>query len=265
MDAVFKALSDATRRQLLDALRERDGQTLTELESGLGMTRFGVMKHLKILEAARLVTSRKSGRFKHHYLNAVPLQAALDRWVEPFRVKPLAQQALDIKTLAEGATRMTQTALKAASAAKPDVVLETFIAADADAVWEALTSSEISKLYHFMGAEVRGEPKVGGRLDQFLPDGSMMIGMEVLACDPPRLLEMSFEPHWAGPDVPLAHSRCRYEIEAQGATTKFTILHFDVPEGQEGIAEGWAKVASALKTYLETGKTLELAAPGAGE
>ncbi|MEM1365993.1 MAG: helix-turn-helix domain-containing protein, partial [Pseudomonadota bacterium] len=74
MDEVFKALADATRRALLDSLRERDGQTLTELEAGLAkqsdMTRFGVMKHLKVLEAANLVSTRKVGRFKHHYLNA---------------------------------------------------------------------------------------------------------------------------------------------------------------------------------------------------
>ncbi|MEM7567203.1 MAG: metalloregulator ArsR/SmtB family transcription factor, partial [Pseudomonadota bacterium] len=70
MDAIFKALGDGTRRHILDRLRARDGQTLTELEADLGMTRFGVMKHLKVLEEAGLVTTRKVGRFKHHYLNA---------------------------------------------------------------------------------------------------------------------------------------------------------------------------------------------------
>ena len=84
MDAVFKALSDPTRRQLLDTLRDRGGLTLTQLEEGLGMTRFGVMKHLKVLEAANLVVTRRDGRFKHHYLNALPLQEVADRWMAPY-------------------------------------------------------------------------------------------------------------------------------------------------------------------------------------
>ena len=107
MDAIFKALSDETRRQVLDTLRERDGQTLTELEAslakkGVEMTRFGVMKHLKILEAASLVVTRKQGRFKYHYLNAVPLQEILDRWIEPLTQKPMARIALDLKAKLEG-------------------------------------------------------------------------------------------------------------------------------------------------------------------
>ena len=77
MDAIFKALNDPARRALLDSLRRRDGQTLKELEQQLEMTRFGVMKHLKVLEEAQLVVPRRAGRFKHHYLNAVPLQKNL--------------------------------------------------------------------------------------------------------------------------------------------------------------------------------------------
>jgi DNA-binding transcriptional ArsR family regulator len=76
MDLIFKALGDDTRRQLLDRLRQRDGQTLTELEAALGMTRFGVMKHLRVLEVASLVTTRRAGRFKYHYLNAARLSTA---------------------------------------------------------------------------------------------------------------------------------------------------------------------------------------------
>ena len=93
MDAIFKALSDPTRRALLDRLRDKGGQTLTELEAGLAMTRFGVMKHLKVLEDARLVVTRKSGRFKYHYLNALPIQEVADRWMAPY-AKPLARFAL---------------------------------------------------------------------------------------------------------------------------------------------------------------------------
>jgi DNA-binding transcriptional ArsR family regulator len=83
-DLVFRALADPTRRLLLDRLFERDGRTLTELESELEMTRFGVMKHLRVLEDARLVTTRKAGRNKHHYLNPVPIRLIHDRWIDKY-------------------------------------------------------------------------------------------------------------------------------------------------------------------------------------
>jgi DNA-binding transcriptional ArsR family regulator len=83
-DRVFKALADATRRHLLDRLFERDGRTLTELESELEMTRFGVMKHLKVLVEAGLVVYRRSGREKLHYLNPVPIQLIHDRWIDKY-------------------------------------------------------------------------------------------------------------------------------------------------------------------------------------
>jgi DNA-binding transcriptional ArsR family regulator len=93
-DKVFRALADPTRRLLLDRLFERDGRTLTELESELEMTRFGVMKHLRVLEEARLVTTRKAGRNKHHYLNPVPIRLIHDRWIDKYtehRVSALAE------------------------------------------------------------------------------------------------------------------------------------------------------------------------------
>jgi DNA-binding transcriptional ArsR family regulator len=81
---VFKALADPTRRHLLDRLFERDGRTLLELESGLEMTRFGVMKHLKVLEEAGLVVTRRRGREKLHYLNPVPIRLIHDRWIDKY-------------------------------------------------------------------------------------------------------------------------------------------------------------------------------------
>jgi DNA-binding transcriptional ArsR family regulator len=83
-DLVFKALADPTRRQLLDRLFARDGQTLTELESELEMTRFGVMKHLRVLEEANLVVTRRSGREKLHFLNPVPIRQVHDRWIDKY-------------------------------------------------------------------------------------------------------------------------------------------------------------------------------------
>ena len=84
MDEVFKALADPTRRGLLDRLFERDGQSLSALEEGLPMSRFGVMKHLKVLEEAGLVTTRKRGREKLHFLNPVPIRLIYDRWVSKY-------------------------------------------------------------------------------------------------------------------------------------------------------------------------------------
>jgi DNA-binding transcriptional ArsR family regulator len=83
-DRVFKALADQTRRFLLDLLFARDGRTLTELESGLEMTRFGVMKHLRVLEEAGLVITRRSGREKLHFLNPVPIRLIHDRWIDKY-------------------------------------------------------------------------------------------------------------------------------------------------------------------------------------
>jgi DNA-binding transcriptional ArsR family regulator len=83
-DAVFKALADSSRRLLLDLLFERDGRTLTELDAELEMTRFGVMKHLRVLEEAGLVVARKQGREKHHFLNPVPIRQIHDRWIDKY-------------------------------------------------------------------------------------------------------------------------------------------------------------------------------------
>jgi DNA-binding transcriptional ArsR family regulator len=96
MELVFKALADPTRRGLLDELHRSDGQTLTELEKGLPMTRFGVMKHLKLLEQANLVTTRRKGREKLHYLNPVPIQQVYERWVSKY-AQPVAAGLTELK------------------------------------------------------------------------------------------------------------------------------------------------------------------------
>jgi DNA-binding transcriptional ArsR family regulator len=99
-DAVFRALADPTRRELLDQLFERDGRTLTELESGMEMTRFGVMKHLRVLEEANLVVTRKDGRKKLHFLNPVPIRLIHDRWIDKYtehRVSALAELKTELE------------------------------------------------------------------------------------------------------------------------------------------------------------------------
>ena len=137
MDSVFKALADPSRRDLLDALRRQDGQTLSQLDAALPMSRFGVAKHLKVLEEAGLVTRVKRGRFTHHYLNALPLAEVLGRWIEPYRVAPAIGGMLDLKARLEG--RMDT---------KPDYVLRTYIRCSQDALWDALTDADAASNYH---------------------------------------------------------------------------------------------------------------------
>ena len=102
-DRVFKALADSTRRHLLDRLFQRDGRTLGELESELEMTRFGVMKHLRLLEDAGLVVTRRQGREKLHYLNPVPIRLVHDRWIDKYT-------AHRVSALTELKTQLEETA-----------------------------------------------------------------------------------------------------------------------------------------------------------
>ena len=104
LDAVFRALADPTRRAVLDALFVQDGQSLLSLcDAFPEMTRFGVMKHLTVLEAANLVTTRKEGRTKRHFLNPVPIQQVADRWIGKY-AQPFTRALVDLKAEVEGAT-----------------------------------------------------------------------------------------------------------------------------------------------------------------
>src|SRR5919199_2479464 len=142
MDEVFRALADPTRRSLLDELFKRDGQTLSELEGRLPMTRFGVMKHLRVLEEARLVTSRRRGREKLHFLNPVPIRLVHDRWVSKY-AEPWAAGLSELKRdLEEGRTM--------------EKVFEIYIKTTPERLWEAITDSESRAKYNF-GVGVRSD------------------------------------------------------------------------------------------------------------
>jgi uncharacterized protein YndB with AHSA1/START domain len=245
VDAVFKALSDPTRRQLLDTLRDRGGLTLTELEQGLGMTRFGVMKHLKVLEEANLVVTRRDGRFKYHYLNALPIQEVADRWMAPY-AKPLARFALNLKNALESEPPMAD---------KPDFVVSTYIRTTPDRLWEALTNPEITRQF-FYGGRVQAQLEVGGRFDYLDPKGEINLRGEVLEVDPPRRLVTTFKASWAEPGGEV--TRVMYEIEPMGEVCKFTLTHFDYEKSKAGVEQGWPIIISGLKTWLETGRPLDI-------
>lgn len=245
MDSIFKALADPARRTLLDALRQRDGQTLQELTELLDMTRFGVMKHLGVLEDAELVVTKKEGRFKYHYLNALPLQQTIDRWIEPMLAKPAARAVLTLKATLERTNTMT----------KPDFIMQTFIRCTQDALWDALSDPGSMAAYHFMCDRVEGEAREGGELTWLLPDGNKMLSQRPTKVTPKTRIEATFEPHFFGPDAP--GSKMAFIIEPQGPFCKLTIEHYDIPAGQEGVSEGWARLAASLKSWLETGTAMK--------
>lgn len=244
MDQLFKALNDPARRAILDRLRDRDGQTLSELEQGFDMSRFGVMKHLKLLEDSGLILTRKSGRFKYHYLNAMPLQELVDRWVAPF-LRPQAHALSSLKEKLESETRM----------GKPDFMMQTFIRCTQDALWAALTETDQMAAYHFVCNEVRGRVDTGSAVEFIQPDGTAMLRQVAQKLDPKTRIELSFEPLFMGPDAPS--SNMIYLIEPQGEICKLTIEHYGLSAGQEGFGEGWARLAASLKSYLETGVALK--------
>jgi len=245
VDAIFKALSDPTRRQLLDTLRDRGGLSLTELEQGLGMTRFGVMKHLKVLEEANLVLTRRDGRFKYHYLNALPIQEVADRWMAPY-AKPLARFALNLKNALESEPPMAD---------KPDFVFSTYIRTTPDKLWDALTNPEMTQQFYY-GGRVQADMRVGGNFSYLAPNGEINLHGEVLELDPPRKLVTTFKATWA--EAGGETTRVMYEIEPMGEVCKFTMTHFDYEKSRAGVETGWPIIVAGLKTLLETGKPLNI-------
>jgi len=241
MDPVFKALADPTRRSLLDELFSRDGQSLSELEDRFAMTRFGVMKHLKQLEAAGLVVTRKQGREKLHYLNPVPIRLVADRWVSKY-AEPWASALVEIKQ------RLEYTMEK---------VFEIYIRTTPDRLWEAITDPEIRAKYNF-GVAVRSDWTPGSRLEMTSPRAGAPLGEgEVLEAEPPRRLVHTMTATW-GEDVRAeGRSRVSWEIEPVGDSCRLTVVHDQLRDGaNEQLYGGWPMILSGLKTWLETGELL---------
>ncbi len=249
MDAIFKALNDPARRTLLDCLRQKDGQTLTDLESALDMTRFGVMKHLKVLEDASLITTKKVGRFKYHYLNAVPLQEVIDRWIEPLLAKPVARGMLDLKSHLEKDMPYD-------TAQKPDFVHQTIIKCTQDALWDALTRADQVAAYHFMCSTVEGDALEGQPMLMKRKDGSTMLTQTTTRLDPNSRIEMTFEPNF--PESENEMSEVVFLIDAEGPFCKLTCEHYNIPDDQGGVTEGWARQIASLKSWLETGEPIKV-------
>jgi uncharacterized protein YndB with AHSA1/START domain/DNA-binding transcriptional ArsR family regulator len=245
MDDVFKALADPTRRSLLDELFREDGQTLSALEGRLPMTRFGVMKHLRVLEEANLVVTRKRGREKLHFLNPVPIRLVHDRWVSKY-AEPWAAGLSELK---QGLEKTMEK------------VFEIYIKTTPERLWEAITDDELRQKYNF-GVGVRSDWAVGSGYEAFHPGAGIAIAAgENLEVDPPRRLVQSFTALWSDQVKGEGTSRVTWEIEQVEDSCRLTVVHDQLSEGaNDELYGGWPMILSGLKTLLETGE--ELTTPG---
>jgi uncharacterized protein YndB with AHSA1/START domain len=245
MDAVFRALADPTRRSLLDQLYKEDGQTLTALERRLPMTRIGVMKHLRVLEEAGLVTTRRRGREKLHFLNPVPIRLVHDRWVSKY-TEPWAAALSDLKHKLEEETM--------------EKVFEIYIKTTPERLWEAITDSELRSRYSF-GVGISSDWTPGSSYESSHPSGVDIAAGENLEVDPPRRLVQSFNALWSDDVKREGTSRVTWEIEPVGDSCRLVVTHDQLGEdaGDE-LYGGWPMILSGLKTLLETGE--DLTTPG---
>ncbi|MUU70667.1 metalloregulator ArsR/SmtB family transcription factor [Pseudarthrobacter sp. GA104] len=241
MDAVFKALADPTRRELLDELFREDGQTLGALEGRFDMSRFGVAKHLRILEEAGLVVARRRGREKLHFLNPVPIRLVHDRWVSKY-AEPWAAGLSDLKSRLESPM---------------EKIFEIYIKTTPERLWEAITNSEIRSKYQF-GNTIETDWTPGGSFTMNNVKAGAPLGEgENLEVDPPRRLVQTMRALW-GEDVKAeGTSKITWDIEQVGDSCRLTVTHSDLREGaNEQLYGGWPMILSGLKTWLETGEKL---------
>jgi uncharacterized protein YndB with AHSA1/START domain/DNA-binding transcriptional ArsR family regulator len=260
MDEVFRALADASRRRLLDSLNARNGQSLRELCAGLDMARQSVSKHLAVLEAANLVTTMRRGREKLHYLNAEPINAIADRWINQYdreRVRALA----DLKT-----------ALEQDPMTHPEFVYTTYINTTPERLWQALTDPAFTHRYWGVSFETDWRP---GSPMTWEEHGTKTAdpGQVVLESEPPRRLSYTW--HTFTPELADAldfsdetrerlaiepRSKVTFEIEPLGDDqVKLTVVHDGLEQGGltgSLVSDGWPRVLANLKTLLETGEPL---------
>ena len=241
MDPVFKALADPTRRALLDELFVRDGQTLVSLTARHDMTRIAVAKHLKILEEAGLVVTRRRGREKLHFLNPVPIRLVHDRWVTKYTEQWAAGLA----------------GLKRELEQEMERVFEIYIRTTPERLWAAITDPVIRAKYHF-GASIESDWSEGSayRLAHPAAERPIVEG-ENLVVDPPRRLVQSMRALWGPAAEAAGTSRVTWEIEPVGDSCRLTVVHDQLPpDAASEVYGGWPMVLSGLKTWLETGETL---------
>jgi uncharacterized protein YndB with AHSA1/START domain len=241
VELVFKALADPTRRALLDALFVEDGQTLSMLEERFRMTRVGVAKHLRQLEEAGLVVSKRRGREKLHFLNPIPIREAHDRWVSKY-TEVWAAGLVGLKNEMEE---------------EMEKVFEIYIRTTPERLWAAITDHDVRARFHF-GNRIESDWAEGSGyalVHEGIP-GNLVEG-ENLEVDPPRLLVQSMRALW-GPEAEAeGTSRVTWEIEQVEDSCRLTVTHDQLREGASPeLYGGWPMILSGLKTWLETGEVL---------
>ena len=260
--AVFRALADPTRRRLLDLLLERGGRTVGELSAtfepgpdGTGMTRFGVMKHLRILEEAGLVVSRRDGRTTRLHLNPVPIRELSRRWLDRY-AEAASDVMLHLKRTLEG------TVMSDASATPSELstqLYQVFIRATPERIWRAITDPDESKQY-FHGARISVNAE---RMRSLGPSDDVWGDSVVEVFDPPRTLVYGWNSLYDPGMAAEPTSRVTFEIEEVGdGVCKLTLLHDRLADSPITAASvsgaGWMFVLSNLKSWLETGEPLQL-------
>jgi uncharacterized protein YndB with AHSA1/START domain/DNA-binding transcriptional ArsR family regulator len=245
-DAVFKALADRSRRSLLDTLFKRDGQTLSALGERLSMTRFGVMKHLRVLEEAGLVITRRRGREKLHFLNPLPIRLIHDRWIDKY-TEPWAAMLSGLKDDLEEELM--------------EKVFEIYIKTTPERLWQAITDPDLRAKYTF-GVGVYSDWTTGSAYQSRATGMTVAPNMPIaegenLEVEPPRRLVQTFRALWSDDVKREGTSRVTYEIEPIGDSCRLTITHDQLNEGaNDELYGGWPMVLSGLKTLLETGELL---------
>jgi len=245
VDPVFKALADATRRELLDELFRHDGQTLGALAGRFAMTRVAVAKHLRLLEDAGLVTAHRRGREKLHYLNPVPMRLVHDRWVSKY-TEAWAAGLVDLKRDLE---------------ASVEKILEMYIRTSPEQLWQAITDPEVRARYQF-GARIESDWTSGSsyQVTHDSASGPLIEGRN-LEIDPPRRLVQTYHAVWGEDVAAEGTSRVTWDIEQVGDSCRLTVTHDQLrDDADEHRYGGWPMILSGLKTWLETGH--ELTTPG---
>lgn len=240
MDKIFKAIADPSRRALLHALLDQDGQTLTALEERLDMTRFGVMKHLKVLTAAGLIQTQKKGRFKYHTLTPLALLDALDTWLDPMRIHPSVRDVMTLKP------HLAEAALPDYT---PDFEMSCTLRAAPKRVWQALTNPDEIPHYHFITGQVLRD---SARLTHHASDGATLLETIDLHVDPEHRLEQSFRPLWGGE---THTSLVVFTLQDAGGHTRLTIAHDKFGTSDTAMPEAWARYITNLNAFLTHGRS----------
>lgn len=230
---------------MLDRLRERNGQTLSELCEPLAMARQSATQHLGVLADAGLITIVRSGRERLHYLNPVPLWAMQERWIDKFE-RPRLRALSAIKHRAE----------EGIMADRPTYVYVTYIESSAEEVWHALTDRDLTAEY--WGHSNVSDWREGSGWQHVRVDGSGIADVvgTVLEAVPPRRLSMTFDSPGSTP--PGGPSKVTFEIEPYHEIVRLTVTHENLPDSEalEAISAGWPAVCANLKSLLETGHPL---------